>query len=93
MGTVERPFVQRNIPITTTQPIIEDALTCAYCQQVGHEFNNYPFVDDKLKRLMKEKLKTFLQLVVLSTSTTHVGACTYTTNPNTTKFGYQPNTS
>jgi hypothetical protein len=23
--------------------------TCAYCQQVGHEFKDYPFVDDNLK--------------------------------------------
>jgi hypothetical protein len=30
MGTIERPFVQRNISITTTQPTIEVALTCAY---------------------------------------------------------------
>jgi hypothetical protein len=32
-----------------------------------------PFVDDKLKRLMREKLKTFLQPMVLSTSMTRVG--------------------
>jgi hypothetical protein len=56
-----------------TQPTIEVALICACCQQVGHEFKNYPFVDDKLKRLMKEELKTFLQLVVPITLTTHVG--------------------
>jgi hypothetical protein len=31
-----------------------------------------PFVDDKLKKLMKE-LITFLQLVVPSTQMTHVG--------------------
>jgi hypothetical protein len=54
MGTVERPLVQWNILITTTQPTIEVALICAYRQQVGHEFKNYPFVDDKLNRLMKE---------------------------------------
>jgi hypothetical protein len=44
MGTVEQPFVQWSISITTTQPTIEDALTCAYYQQVGHEFKNCPFV-------------------------------------------------
>jgi hypothetical protein len=49
MGTVERPFVQRSISVTNAQPIVEIALTCAYCQHVGHEFKNRPFVDDKLK--------------------------------------------
>jgi len=28
--------------------------TCAYCQHVGHEFKDCPFVDDKPKRLTKE---------------------------------------
>jgi len=32
MGTIERPLVEQNISITTTQPIVEVALTCAYCQ-------------------------------------------------------------
>jgi hypothetical protein len=54
------------------QPIIEIASACAYFQQ-GHEFKNCPFVDDKLKRLMKKKLKTFLWHVVLSTRAKHVG--------------------
>jgi hypothetical protein len=54
MRTVERPLVQRSKLITTTQPTIEAELTCAYCQQVGHEFKNCPFMDDKLKRLMRE---------------------------------------
>jgi len=31
MGTVEQPFIQRNITITTTQPTVEIALICAYC--------------------------------------------------------------
>jgi hypothetical protein len=34
---------------------------------------NCPFVDDKLKRLIREEFRTFLQLVVLSTLMTHVG--------------------
>lgn len=46
--------------------------TCAYCQQIGHEFKDCPFVDDMLKRLMKEELKTSLQPIVLNTLTTHV---------------------
>jgi Na+/pantothenate symporter len=45
MGTIEQPFVQRNILVITTQPIVEVALACTYYQQVGHEFKNfsYPF--------------------------------------------------
>jgi len=31
MGSVERPLVQQSILITTTQPIVEVVLTCAYC--------------------------------------------------------------
>jgi hypothetical protein len=59
--------------VTTTQLTIEIALTCAYYQYVVHEFKNYLFVGDKLKRLMKEKLQTSLQPTIPSTSTTHVG--------------------
>ncbi len=59
--------------VITTQPTIEATLTCAYCQQVGQEFKNYPFVDDKLKRLMIDEFKTFLQIVVPNTPMTHVG--------------------
>jgi len=66
-------LVQRNILVIPTQPTVEVALTCAFCQQVGHEFKNCPFVDDKLKRLMKEEFKTSLQIVVPSTLATHVG--------------------
>jgi hypothetical protein len=73
MGAVGRPFVQQSIPITTFQPTIEVALTCAYCQQLGHKFKNCLFVDDKLKRLMKKKLITSLQFVVLNKPSTHVG--------------------
>jgi hypothetical protein len=67
LGTVEYPPIQQNISITTLQPIVEIALTCAYCQQIEHEFKNCPFVDDKLKRSMKEELKTFLPLTTTST--------------------------
>ncbi len=73
MGTIEWPVVQQNILLTTTQPTIKVALTCAYCQQVGHEFKNYPFVGDKLKRLMREEFITYLQPMVPSTPLTHVG--------------------
>jgi hypothetical protein len=73
MGSVKQPLFQQSIPVTTTQPIVEATLTCAYCQHVGHEFKNFPFVDDKLNRLMREELITFLQLMVLITTATHVG--------------------
>jgi hypothetical protein len=73
VGIVEWPLVQRSTLVTTTQRIVEIALICAYCQQVGHEFKNYPFVDDKLKKLMEKKLITSLHSMVLSTPTTHVG--------------------
>jgi hypothetical protein len=49
MGIVERPPIQQSMPVTTPQPIVEIAITYAYCQQVGHEFKNCPFVNDKLK--------------------------------------------
>ncbi len=32
METIEWPLVQRSKPITTTQPIVEATLTCAYYQ-------------------------------------------------------------
>ncbi len=73
MGTIEWPLVQWSIPITTPHPTIEITLTCAYCQQVGHEFKNYPFVDDKLKCLLRERLITFLPHVTTSTRVIHVG--------------------
>jgi len=31
MGIVDQPFVQQSIMVTTTQPIVEIALICAYC--------------------------------------------------------------
>jgi hypothetical protein len=64
---------QQNVPVTTTQPTVEAALTCAYCQHVGHEFKNCPFVDDKLKKIDENFFQTSLQLVALSTLATHVG--------------------
>jgi hypothetical protein len=47
MGIIEQPFTYRSIPFTTPQPTIEIALTYAYCQHIGHEIKNCPFVDDK----------------------------------------------
>jgi hypothetical protein len=37
------------ILVTNPQPIVEIELACAYYQQIGHEFKNSPFVDDRLK--------------------------------------------
>jgi hypothetical protein len=54
MGTLELPLILQSIPVTTTQSTIEVALACAYYQQVGHEFENCPFVDDKLMKLMRK---------------------------------------
>jgi len=71
LGNVERPPIQRNISITTPQPIIEIALTCAYYQQVEHEFKNCPFVDDKLETLMKKELKTSLPSTTTSITIIH----------------------
>jgi hypothetical protein len=73
MGTIEWPFVQRNIPVTIPQPIIEITLTCAYCQQVGHKFKNYSFMDDKLKCLLRKELITFLPHAATSTRVIQVG--------------------
>jgi len=33
-------------------------ITYSYCQQVGHLLNRCPFVDDKLKQLLKEVMNT-----------------------------------
>jgi hypothetical protein len=72
MGTIEWPLFQRSILVTTPQPTIEIALTCAYYQQVRHEFKNYPFVDDKLNHLLKE-LRTLLPHAASNTRMIHVG--------------------
>jgi hypothetical protein len=69
MGIVKQPFVQWNILVTTPQPIVDITLTCAYCQHVRHEFKNCPFVDDKLKWLMRKKIIISLPFVVMSTPT------------------------
>jgi hypothetical protein len=31
-------------------------ITYSYCQQVGHLFNHCPFVDDRLKQLLREEV-------------------------------------
>jgi hypothetical protein len=73
--------------VTTTQPTVEVVLTCAYCQLVGHEFKNCPFVDDKLKKLMKNEPQTFF-ITCGTEHTSNTCWCTCITNPNTIEFGY-----
>jgi len=31
-------------------------MTYSYCYQMGHMFNHYPFVDDRLRQLLKEEV-------------------------------------
>jgi hypothetical protein len=45
----------------------------AYCQQVGHEFKIHPFVDDKLKWLMRKELRTSLPIATTNILAIHVG--------------------
>jgi hypothetical protein len=92
MGTIEQPPVQKSIPITTPQPIIEVTITCAYYQHVGHEFKNCSFMDDKLKRLLKKKLITSLPPIAMNTLN-NTCWCIRVTNPITIGFGYSPNTN
>jgi hypothetical protein len=42
-------------------------MTCSYCQDVGHLFNHYPFIDDKLRQLFKEEVINSHQLVFPTT--------------------------
>jgi hypothetical protein len=39
-------------------------ITYSYCQQVGHMFNHCPFVDDRLKQLLKEEVMNVHQHVL-----------------------------
>jgi hypothetical protein len=48
-----------------------------------------PFVDDKLKRLMREELRTSF----IAYGTKHTNKCTCATNSTIIEFNYQPNTS
>jgi hypothetical protein len=42
-------------------------MTCSYCYQMGHLFNYYLFVDDRLKQLLREEVMNAYQLVLLAT--------------------------
>jgi len=33
----------------------DGTMTYSYCHQMGHLFNHYPFVDDKLRQLFREE--------------------------------------
>jgi hypothetical protein len=39
--------------------------TCSYCQQMGHRFSYCPFVDDRLRQLLREEVMNVHQLVIL----------------------------
>lgn len=41
--------------------------TCSYCQQMGHQFSYYPFVDDRFRQL-KEEVMNVHQLVNIITT-------------------------
>jgi hypothetical protein len=43
-------------PITGGNQGAVTHVTCSYDQQVGHLFNYYPFVDDRLRQLLKEEV-------------------------------------
>jgi len=73
MGIIERSHVQWSLLVPSIHPVVEIASLCAYCQQVAHDFKDCPFVDDKLKLLMKEELTTSLHPIVPNTLSTHVG--------------------
>ncbi len=40
-----------------------------YCQQVGHLFNHYPFVDDRLRQLLKEEVMNVHQPILPNNTT------------------------
>jgi hypothetical protein len=42
-------------------------MTCSYCHQMGHLFNRYPFVDDRLRHLLREEVMNIHQLVLPTT--------------------------
>ncbi len=38
-------------------------VTCSYCYQMGHLINHFPFVDERLRQLLKEEAMNTHQLV------------------------------
>jgi hypothetical protein len=44
-------------------------VTCFYCQQMGHQFNYYPFVDDRLRQSLREEVMNVHQLIILIATT------------------------
>jgi hypothetical protein len=45
-------------------------MICSYCHQMGHLFNHYPFVDDRLRQLFKEEVMNSHQLALSTTTIT-----------------------
>jgi hypothetical protein len=44
-------------------------MTYSYCYQMGHLFNHYPFVDDRLRQLLKEEMMNTHQHILPTTTT------------------------
>ncbi len=43
-------------------------MTYSYCYQMGHAFNHCPFVDDRLRQLLKEEVINTHQLILPTTT-------------------------
>ncbi len=39
-------------------------MTYSYCHKMGHLFNHYPFVNDRLRQLLREEVMNAHQLVI-----------------------------
>jgi len=63
LGLGERSQVPHHILVSRGNQG-DGIMTCSYCYQMGHLFNRCPFVDDKLRRLLKEEVMNTHQLVL-----------------------------
>jgi len=45
-------------------------MTYSYCHQMGYMFNCYPFVDDRLRQLLKEEVMNIHQPIFSTTTIT-----------------------
>jgi len=48
LGPSERSQVPHHIPVSRRYKGV-GIITCSYCSKMGHMFNCYPFIDDRLK--------------------------------------------
>jgi hypothetical protein len=42
-------------------------MTCSYCHKMGHMFNYCPFVDDRLRQLLREEVMNTHQPILPAT--------------------------